>query len=45
MPVCRPSCRDADCLRPLCQAYREGREDGYSAGFGDGYAAGAAAGK
>ncbi len=45
----RPSrCRDGDCPRPLCRAYREGYEDGYQdgygAGFGAGYEAGYAAG-
>jgi hypothetical protein len=36
----RPSaCHDAGCYRPPCQAYREGREDG----FAEGYQAGAAA--
>lgn len=45
----RPSrCRDRDCLRPLCRAYREGREDGWDdgheAGFSEGYQAGYAAG-
>lgn len=42
----RPSaCRDRSCQRPLCTAYREGREDGYDEGFGDGFAAGAASAK
>ena len=36
----RPSaCHDRACPRPLCQVYREGREDG----FAEGYLAGAAA--
>jgi hypothetical protein len=40
----RPSaCRDGSCLRPLCAAYREGREDGYQDGFDDGFGAGVAA--
>jgi hypothetical protein len=45
----RPSrCRDRDCLRPLCMAYKDGREDGYEDGYDDGredgYRAGFAAG-
>jgi hypothetical protein len=41
----RPSrCRDQGCERPLCTAYREGREDGYDDGYEDGYRAGYAAG-
>lgn len=41
----RPSrCRDRDCLRPLCVAYREGYEDGFGAGYGAGYSEGYAAG-
>jgi hypothetical protein len=40
----RPSrCRDRDCPRPLCAAYREGREDGYEDGWDDGFTAGVAA--
>jgi membrane carboxypeptidase/penicillin-binding protein PbpC len=30
------SCRDKECQRPLCVAYKEGYSDGYE----DGYAAG-----
>jgi hypothetical protein len=30
-------CRDRDCLRPPCVAYREGREDGYEDGHERGY--------
>jgi hypothetical protein len=37
-------CRDQSCLRPLCTAHREGREDGYDDGYEDGYRAGYAAG-
>lgn len=34
----RPAaCRDGDCKRTGCVAYREGREDGYRDGFEDGY--------
>ena len=40
------TCRDQDCPRLACQAYREGRQDGwhdgYDAGWPEGYAAGAA---
>jgi hypothetical protein len=32
----RPSrCRDRDCLRPLCTAYKDGREDGHEDGYDD----------
>ncbi len=30
-------CRDRDCDRYGCVAYREGRDDGYQDGFDDGY--------
>lgn len=34
----RPSrCRDADCPRPPCRWYREGREDGYLDGYERGH--------
>jgi hypothetical protein len=34
----RPArCRDRDCERALCAAYREGREDGYADGREDGH--------
>ena len=37
------NCRDADCQRTACEAYREGFADGTSAGFAAGQAAAAAA--
>jgi flagellar biosynthesis/type III secretory pathway protein FliH len=41
------ACRDRDCERIACAAWREGREEGYTdghaEGFAEGYAAGAAA--
>ncbi|HEV8275455.1 MAG TPA: hypothetical protein VGQ26_07135 [Streptosporangiaceae bacterium] len=34
----RPAaCRGPSCRRPLCAAYKEGREDGYQDGQEDGY--------
>jgi hypothetical protein len=40
----RPSaCRDGDCKRAACQAYREGREDGFAEGYDEGFAEGIAA--
>ena len=37
-------CRDPECPRLACAAYREGRESGYADGYGDGYASGFSAG-
>jgi hypothetical protein len=37
-------CRDAECPRLGCAAYREGRAAGYGDGYGDGYASGFSAG-
>jgi hypothetical protein len=33
------SCKDKDCQRVACLAYREGYRDGYDDGFPDGVAA------
>lgn len=38
------ACRDEDCQRTACRAYREGREEGYQEGYEDGYAKGYEAG-
>jgi len=37
------SCREDDCQRPACEAWREGVAEGREAGFEDGFEAGAAA--
>lgn len=37
-------CRDPECQRVACQAYRDGRERGYEDGYEDGFTAGFAAG-
>jgi hypothetical protein len=37
------TCRDDDCQRPACEAYREGYADGQEAGYAAGYSAGQAA--
>jgi flagellar biosynthesis/type III secretory pathway protein FliH len=38
----RPAaCRDRDCQSLLCEAYRQGREDGFEDGYEAGFAAGA----
>jgi hypothetical protein len=40
----KPSvCRDGDCKRTGCVAYREGREDGFQDGYDEGFAEGIAA--
>ena len=39
------ACRDDDCPRPACLAYREGHDEGYPEGFADGNASGFAAGQ
>ena len=36
------SCRDGDCERIACVAWREARAEGYDEGYQDGYRAGAA---
>jgi len=33
----RAARRDQSCQRPLCVAYKDGREDGYQDGHDDGY--------
>jgi len=38
------SCRDRDCERAACMAWREGRQEGYEDGHADGYREGFAAG-
>ena len=38
------SCRDKDCERVACEAYREGRDEGYREGFAEGYDTGFEAG-
>lgn len=38
------SCRDSDCKRPQCVAYRTGWHEGHIQGFDEGYEAGYAAG-
>jgi len=38
------SCRDDECKRPMCVAYRAGWHEGYAQGFADGYGAGFDAG-
>lgn len=38
------ACRDGDCRRAACAAYREGREHGYQEGHETGFAEGFAAG-
>jgi hypothetical protein len=38
------ACKDDECPRPLCVAYKTGWRDGYKTGFDDGYSAGYAAG-
>jgi len=37
------ACRDADCKRAACVAYREGREDGFQDGYDEGFPDGIAA--
>lgn len=39
------TCRDDDCRRAACAAYKEGYEDGDEDGYRRGYQAGAAAAK
>lgn len=34
------ACKDDDCPRPLCVAYKTGWREGYKTGFDDGFAAG-----
>ena len=41
-PAPRYPCRDKDCEHPLCPAFREGYEGGYTDGVAAGYEAGAA---
>ena len=38
------ACREEDCQRAACRAYRDGREYGYQDGFAEGFSAGLAAG-
>jgi hypothetical protein len=38
------TCKDTDCPRPLCAAYRTGWREGHRAGFDEGYDAGYARG-
>jgi hypothetical protein len=38
------SCKDADCQRPVCVAFRQGYKDGYRDGYEDGYGQGYARG-
>lgn len=38
------TCKDDDCKRPACVAYKTGWQDGYKAGFDEGFAAGFGAG-
>jgi len=38
------SCRDGDCERAACMAWREGRAEGYDEGHEDGYREGFADG-
>ncbi|HTW00237.1 MAG TPA: hypothetical protein VMF87_08035 [Streptosporangiaceae bacterium] len=38
-------CRDKDCERLACQAWREGRAEGFEDGYEDGYADGIEAGR
>lgn len=37
------ACRDRDCKRAACAAYREGRQDGYREGYDEGFPDGIAA--
>jgi hypothetical protein len=30
------TCRDKECRRLACEAYRQGRDDGYQDGYGEG---------
>jgi hypothetical protein len=38
-------CRDKDCERVACEAWREGRAEGFEDGYEDGYADGLEAGQ
>lgn len=39
------TCRDQDCERIGCQAFRQGRDEGYRDGYADGWSEGYAAGR